>query len=239
MKPGTEFPDYYKCLGLRFGAPVEDVKRNFRCLAKELHPDNPATGSKVAFQKILRAYQILSSIRDRTIYDYAYESYTNVQSKDTNNSTLHKEMVNEIQDRNISSIPQSRIVFAHSVTEYAKIGLMRKGYRMKDRKKWTGINYDVEIRVQPEEITKILRATIPLTVRKMCPVCMGSDLNCPSCDGKGSYKTSGNIIIDLLPKQWKDGQILDLELSRYRPDRLTHFKKKNLKVKLSILSGNI
>ncbi|MCG9876542.1 MAG: DnaJ domain-containing protein [Leptospiraceae bacterium] len=235
MKPKAEFPDYYTCLGIRFGASLDEIKKNFRALAKELHPDNPETGSKTAFQKILKAYQILCSERDRKIYDYAYSNFINSQIESTRQSLLHKEWVNEVQNQNTYSIPHSRIVFAHSVTEYAKIGLMRKGYRMKDRRKWTGINYDVEIRIEPNEVSKILRANIPLTVRKLCPICLGSDIHCSSCGGNGSYKSSKNLIIDLLPDRWKNGQILELELSRYRPDKLTHFKKKKLKIKLSIL----
>lgn len=221
MKIGEPFPDYYRCLSLEFGADKDKIKENFRKLAKLYHPDNPATGSKSQFQKILKAYQILSSDRDRGIYDYAYASN-------------HERQISFSQSY-LKVIPPSRVVFAHNVTEYAKKGLMRKGYRMKDRTKWTGINYDVEIKILESEASTVLRAHIPLTVRILCPECFGSDIHCSACDGSGSYKSFRNLSVDLIPNRWKDGQILDLELSKYRPDKLTYFKKKQIKIRLSIL----
>ncbi|WCL48796.1 J domain-containing protein [Leptospira sp. GIMC2001] len=227
MNPSEGFPDYYSCLGLRYGASSEEIKKRFRGLAKTFHPDNPATGSKLAFQKLLRAYQVLTSDRDRKIYDYAYASL----SFDKDNP-----IQKEIQKRSVYELPSARVVFSHSLTEYSKIGLMRKGYRMKDRRKWTGINHDVELKILNKEVTQVIRAQIPLTVRVMCPDCMGSDLHCGACGGSGSYKSSRNLIIDLLPKHWQDGQVLELDLGKYRPDKLTYFKKRKLKIKLSVLT---
>lgn len=241
------FPDYYLCLELEYGADLEDIKKNFRGLAKKYHPDNPVSGSKSEFQKILRAYQILSSPKDREIYDYAYYNYylsgfESSAKNTTDSDPLSNQSSNPSSQplarsrpvENIHIVPPSQVVFAHNVTEYAKKGLMRKGYRMKDRKKWTGILHDVEVRLTLEEASRISRVFIPLTVRILCPECHGSDIHCSACGGSGSYKSFRNLSIDLIPNRWVSGQILDLDLSKYRPDRLTYFKKKQLKVLLLV-----
>lgn len=221
------FPDYYSCLRLNYGASIEVVKRNFRVLAKFYHPDNLETGSPEEFQKILKAYQILTSDRDRKIYDYAFESFhknqiTQISSVDKIKSSLHP-------------IPPSRIIFTQSVRDFAKKGLMRKGYRMKDRKKWTGILHDVDVQILESEQNKVLHIQIPLTVRILCPDCMGSDIHCSACGGNGTYKSFRNLTLDLIPTQWQSGQILDIDLSHLRPEKLTYFKKKRIKVRLVVI----
>ncbi|MCC5816101.1 MAG: DnaJ domain-containing protein [Leptospira sp.] len=244
MKIGESFPDYYQCLSLEFGANYDKIKEHFRQLAKVYHPDNPITGSKIHFQKILKAYQILTSERDRGIYDYAYTNFLENSARNniSQSRSIKTESSNTEKSKNhrsesyLKMIPPSRVVFAHNVTEYAKKGLMRKGYRMKDRTKWTGIDYDVEIKVLESETKEILRANIPLTVRILCPDCYGSDIHCSACGGGGSYKSFRNLCVDLIPNRWKNGQTIDLELSKYRPDKLTYFKKKKIKIRLSVLS---
>jgi DnaJ-class molecular chaperone len=185
------------------------------------------TGSSEQFKRILKAYKILSSDRDRKIYDYAFESYHK------NQNTLTSDIDKKITA--LHPIPPSRIIFTQSVRDFAKKGLMRKGYRMKDRKKWTGIIHDVDVQILESEQNTVLHVQIPLTVRILCPGCMGSDIHCSACGGNGSYKSFRNLTLDLIPTQWQSGQILDIDLSHLRPDRFTYFKKKKIKVRLVVI----
>src|SRR5262245_26985821 len=69
--------DPYQVLGVLPGAPDEEVKRAFRRLAKELHPDlhpNDANADR-AFRDITRAYQTLSDPRSRVAYEAAFTSH--------------------------------------------------------------------------------------------------------------------------------------------------------------------
>jgi molecular chaperone DnaJ len=57
--------DAYQVLGVSPGAPDEEVKRAFRRLAKQLHPDlhpNDEDAER-AFRDVTRAYQTLSDPR--------------------------------------------------------------------------------------------------------------------------------------------------------------------------------
>ena len=60
--------DYYKALGLSESATVDQIRRAYRKLAKEHHPDhNP--GSEERFKEISAAYDVLSDPDKRKEYD--------------------------------------------------------------------------------------------------------------------------------------------------------------------------
>lgn len=52
--------DYYKILGIAYGASKEDIKKAFRDKAKEFHPDKP-TGNEAKYKEITEAYSALIS----------------------------------------------------------------------------------------------------------------------------------------------------------------------------------
>lgn len=63
--------DYYEVLGVERGASETEVKRAFRSLARELHPDvnahDPEAEEK--FKAAAEAYEVLSDPEQRTTYD--------------------------------------------------------------------------------------------------------------------------------------------------------------------------
>ena len=60
--------DYYKILGLTSSATDKEITRNYRKLAKELHPDtNP--GSEEKFKEVSVAYDVLGDAEKRKEYD--------------------------------------------------------------------------------------------------------------------------------------------------------------------------
>jgi molecular chaperone DnaJ len=62
--------DYYDILGVPRGAPDADVKRAFRKLAQQWHPDvNTEAGADERFKEINEAYQVLSDPQRRQAYD--------------------------------------------------------------------------------------------------------------------------------------------------------------------------
>src|SRR3954463_4512222 len=62
--------DYYAVLGLTRGASDSEIKRAYRRLARDLHPDvTPDPGAKERFQEVNRAYEALTDPEKRRIVD--------------------------------------------------------------------------------------------------------------------------------------------------------------------------
>ena len=62
--------NYYKILGVKPNASSGEIKRSFRKLAKELHPDvNDSQDAHNRFTGVNEAYEILSNLRKKYIYD--------------------------------------------------------------------------------------------------------------------------------------------------------------------------
>lgn len=60
--------DYYKTLGVEKGATEEEIKKAYRKLAHQYHPDK-AGGNEEKFKEINEAYQVLSDKTKRAQYD--------------------------------------------------------------------------------------------------------------------------------------------------------------------------
>jgi curved DNA-binding protein len=60
--------DYYKTLGIEKNASAEDIKKAFRKLAHEHHPDKKA-GNEAKFKEVNEAYSVLSDAGKRKQYD--------------------------------------------------------------------------------------------------------------------------------------------------------------------------
>ena len=68
--------DYYGVLGLSKGASDTEIKRAYRKLARDLHPDvNPEPGAKDQFQEVSRAYEALTDPEKRRIIDLGGDPY--------------------------------------------------------------------------------------------------------------------------------------------------------------------
>ncbi len=68
---------YYKMLGLTPASSLEDIKRAYRSLAKQWHPDlNPNDPNAVArFQELGRAYELLLAEKNRPATPYPHYPY--------------------------------------------------------------------------------------------------------------------------------------------------------------------
>src|SRR3989304_8407473 len=66
----TQKADYYDILGVARNASADEVKRAFRRLAMQYHPDrNPEPGAETRFKEINEAYEVLSDPEKRASYD--------------------------------------------------------------------------------------------------------------------------------------------------------------------------
>src|SRR5437588_1073953 len=62
--------DYYEVLGIARTASDDEIKKAFRRLAKQYHPDaNKEQGAEARFIEINEAYEVLSDPQKRAAYD--------------------------------------------------------------------------------------------------------------------------------------------------------------------------
>src|ERR687887_537128 len=67
--------DYYEVLGVSRTADEAAIKKAFRRLARELHPDvSDAPDAEERFKEVVEAYEVLSNSERREVYDrYGHE----------------------------------------------------------------------------------------------------------------------------------------------------------------------
>jgi molecular chaperone DnaJ len=75
----TSKRDYYEVLGVSRSADEEEIKKAFRRLAKQYHPDaNKESGAEARFIEVNEAYEILSDPQKRAAYDrYGHAAVNN------------------------------------------------------------------------------------------------------------------------------------------------------------------
>lgn len=74
--------DYYQIFEVPIDAPVEEIKRRYHAILKEIHPDNE-NGSEELTALLNEAYSILSDEKKREKYNEAYIKKQNASNNDT------------------------------------------------------------------------------------------------------------------------------------------------------------
>src|SRR4051794_15634439 len=79
MGPRDVEKDYYAALGVSKDASAADIKKAYRTLARELHPDkNPDdTKAEARFKDVSEAYDVLSDDARRKEYDEMRSLFAN------------------------------------------------------------------------------------------------------------------------------------------------------------------
>ncbi|MFB3897466.1 MAG: molecular chaperone DnaJ [bacterium] len=206
--------DYYEVLGLSKTASVDEIKKTYRKMAMQYHPDrNP--GNKEAeekFKEASEAYEVLSDQEKRQRYDaYGHEGVRSTFSpggftwQDFHHFGDISDIFGDIED-----------IFGLGSIFGGRTGRGRRGIRR-------GADLQYELEVTLNEAATGVEKKIEIPRHESCTECRGtgaksgtSPQTCPTCNGTGQQRFSqgfftlaqpcsrcrgqGTIITDPCPK---------------------------------------
>jgi len=160
--------DYYEILGIDRNASNEDIKRTYKKLAFEYHPDrNPDDNDSLnKFKDINEAYQILGDDNKRAQYD----SFGSISGE------------GNLGDMGFSS--NLNDIFGNIFEEVFNSGFSGNGQKGRDLK--------YELTISFEEAAFGMEKEIVVPKRELCDTCEGKgaapggDSTCGVCNGRGS-----------------------------------------------------
>ena len=171
--------DYYDVLGLSKGASDDDIKKAYRKLAKQYHPDiNKAPDAEAKFKEINEAYEVLSDPQKKATYDQFGFAGMDGQGFSQGFSNFGFDDLGDI----FSSFMGG--------SGFGNFGFGSRGTRRNGPIK--GENRYMSMSIEFLEAVHGVTKTVSITVDKQCKACMGigaaskGDIEiCPNCRGTG------------------------------------------------------
>ncbi len=179
--------DYYQTLGVERAASADDIKRAFRRLAKECHPDTYKGEKKEAerkFRKIAEAYEVLSDPQKRAQYDRFGHAGPD-QGFDFGPGDFRRTQGGSGESFGGQGFDDLfRMFFGEGVRTRDRAGRAQRG---------EDLEYRVRLSLEDAAFGAKLRATVARYLS--CARCGGSGLTpgtklktCPSCKGRGQIE---------------------------------------------------
>ncbi len=218
-----EVIDFYAIFNLAPSAGLPEVQAAFRALVKRYHPDTSNKPDENLTEKldlIIRGYRILADEGHRIEYDRLLfaSSKRNV--------------------RGDTIISKKRIKYSATLGEMLKARLLPKGMKRKDI--IYNFGQDIEIFVTMSEARRGAVAYLDLPARMICPLCRGNQSDasgkCRVCSGVGRIHTTSQLEVRI-PPHVDESTYIDVDLMKIRPDKMTGFTMKTLRIKISLLDG--
>lgn len=171
--------DYYEILGLPRDATTEEIKRAYRRLARECHPDvnQGDPGAEARFKQVASAYEVLSDPQKRSRYD----RFGQVGSR------------GGFEDFDFGGFGDLFDSF---------FGGMGRGGRVEVEERGADLQNDLEITLA-EAATGVQR-TIVVSRMRRCSACGGSGAKegsrpttCPGCHGAGEVRHTSSSVFGM------------------------------------------
>jgi molecular chaperone DnaJ len=164
--------DYYQVLGVQRDASDAEIKKAFRRLARELHPDvNEAPDAEERFREVAEAYEVLSNAERRELYD----RYGHAGLRSGGFTPGHFDF-GSLSD-----------IFSAFFGDDLFGGTTRRAAR--------GADIAAEVEIELVEAARGTKRDVPFAVAVECSHCGGSGAEpgsavttCPTCSGAGRVR---------------------------------------------------
>jgi len=219
--------DYYEVLGVSRDADLQQIKRAYRKLARELHPDvncnDPECEEK--FKEATEAYEVLSDQQKRSVYD-AYG---------------HEGLRGGAGGFGFDGFPGFGDLFENLFAGFGGGGFGGAGPfgRSQPAGPTRGEDLAVEIELTLEEAAFGVEKEIAFQAQGVCPTCEGvgttdpaSVKSCPDCGGQGRVRTVRRTILGQFvqtgpcPRCGATGQIIEAPCDKCRGAGRTFMERK-------------
>jgi molecular chaperone DnaJ len=187
----TRTRDLYEALGVSKGASQGEIKKAYRKLARQYHPDkNPGdTAAEERFKEIQAAYDILGDPEKRKQYDqFGAAMFGGGRNGPAGGFNFDF-------SGNIGDLGDLSDLFG------GLFGNVRSGTsRTRPSRAGKGRDAEVEVKVSFEDSLKGVTTKIPVDVETACETCRGSGAEpgttptvCPECRGRGVVSESQGL----------------------------------------------
>lgn len=228
--------DYYKILGVSSNASQEEIKKAFRKLAHQHHPDKSG-GDEKKFKEINEAYQVLFDPQKRSQYDQYGQTFEQAQAGGG---------FSGFSDA-FRQAGQGGINFDFGDTnDFGDIFSDLFGMGGKKRQR-TGQNIEVDLTVSLNDVALGAERIIELYKNIACHRCSGNGAEpgseiktCPTCKGHGQiYQVRSTILGQIrttstCPECQGAGKVSEKKCSECRGQGIV---KETKKIKINIPAG--
>ncbi|MBI2356102.1 MAG: molecular chaperone DnaJ [Candidatus Doudnabacteria bacterium] len=182
--------DYYSTLGVSKTASPEEIKRAYRRLAHEHHPDK-GNGNEEKFKEINEAYQVLSNPEKRQQYDQFGTAFDSRAGAQGFSGFDPNDFMRGFGFSGSADFEDAFDIFSDMFGRPARTRVRRE----------RGVDLEMEINLSFEEAVFGTEKDISLEKRDVCQRCKGSGAEvgskvstCPKCHGTGQIRTSRRTI---------------------------------------------
>jgi len=185
--------DYYETLGVSKGASADEIKKAYRKVAMQYHPDrNPGDKSaEEKFKEAAEAYEVLSDADKRAQYDRYGHAGLSGNGRGFNGGSMNMDDI----------FSQFGDIFGDDIFG-SFFGGGRRGGGGGRARGVRGSNLRVKIKLNYEEIAKGVSKNIKVKKYVSCSTCSGSgakDKNsvqtCSTCGGSGQVRRVSNTFL--------------------------------------------
>jgi molecular chaperone DnaJ len=212
--------DYYEVLGVGRGAGQEEIKKSYRRLARQYHPDvNKSPEAEARFKEINEAYQVLSDERKREMYDRF--GHAGARAGGFENVDFGFPDISDIFD-----------------DLFAGFGMRTGTAARRGPRRGADLRYDLSLSF--EEAIFGCDKALEIARLEPCPRCKGvgaepgtQPIRCPQCNGTGEVRRVLGPLISVTscPRCQGEGEVVTTLCSECKGEKQVR-RVRNLQVKV-------